>query len=79
MMEIRRAQACRFLLAKNGLLGPRQLRGREGVLSYVRQAGCVQYDPIDVCGQSHELALLSRVKGFTRNARRAALSGSRTD
>lgn len=65
MIEIRRAQACRFLLAKNGLLGQKQLRGKEGVMQYVRQAGCVQYDPIDVCGRSHELALLSRVKGFT--------------
>jgi len=66
METIRKTQACRFLLAKNGLLGKRTFRGAEGVVSYVRQAGCVQFDPIDVCGRSHELALLARVKGFTR-------------
>ena len=66
MIGITREHARRFLLAKNGLLGPGRLRGKEGVLSYVRQAGCVQYDPVDVCGKSHELALLSRVRGFTR-------------
>lgn len=66
MIRIAAGQARRFLLAKNGLLGENALRGKEGVLAYVRQAGCVQYDPIDVCGCSHELALLSRVKGFQR-------------
>jgi len=66
MVRIRREQACRFLLAKNGLLGTGALRGKEGVLDYVKQAGCVQYDPVDVCGRSHELAFLARVKGFTR-------------
>lgn len=67
MLRIRKAQACRFLLRKNGLLGANGLRGKDGVLDYVQQAGCVQYDPVDLCGCSHELALLARVKGFSRN------------
>lgn len=66
MISITREHACRFLLTKNSLLGAGRLRGKEGVLSYVRQAGCVQYDPVDVCGKSHELAFLARVKGFSR-------------
>lgn len=66
MIGIRKEQACRFLLVRNGLLGSTGLRGKAGVLAYIAQAGCVQYDPIDVCGKSHELTLLSRVKGFTR-------------
>ncbi len=66
MQKISREHARRFLLMKNGLLGPRRFRGEEGASDYVRQAGCVQFDPIDVCGRSHELALLSRVKGFSR-------------
>ena len=66
MIAITREHARRFLLAKNGLLGAGRLRGKEGVFGYVRQAGCVQYDPVDVCGKSHELAFLARVKGFTR-------------
>lgn len=67
MIGIRREQARRFLLMKNGLLGSNGLRGKEGVLAYVRQAGCVQSDSVDLCGKSHELALLARVKGFTRD------------
>ena len=66
MMTITIEQARRFMLMKNGLLGPSALRGKDGVLEYVLQAGCVQFDPVDVCGKSHELALLARVKGFSR-------------
>lgn len=66
MLGIRKEQARRFLLVKNGLLGSSAFRGKEGVLDYVRQAGCIQFDPVDVCGCSHELALLARVKGFTK-------------
>ena len=66
MVTITKEQARRLMLLKNGLLGTQKLRGKEGVLDYVQQAGCVQFDPVDVCGKSHELALLARVKGFTR-------------
>lgn len=30
----------------------------------MRQAGCIQYDPVDVCGKNAELTLQSRVKGL---------------
>ena len=66
MVTITKEQARRLMLLKNGLLGVQKLRGKDGVLDYVQQAGCVQFDPVDVCGKSHELALLARVKGFTR-------------
>ena len=66
MEQVSRAQACRFLLWKNGLLGERRFSGKQGAVGYVHQAGCVSFDPIDLCGCSHELALLARVKGFSR-------------
>lgn len=59
-------QARRFLLRLHGLLGPRVLAGEAGVLAFVRQVGCIQYDPIDVCGQNAQLVLQSRVKGFQK-------------
>jgi len=61
-----RQQARRFLLLKQGLLGDYKFIGKEGLLQYVRQAGCIQFDPIDVCGKNAELVLQSRVKGFTK-------------
>ncbi len=64
--KISREQAKRFFLSRQGLLGHHRFVGREGVFQYVRQAGCIQYDPVDVCGKNAELTLQSRVKGFTK-------------
>ncbi len=59
-------QARRFILMKQGLLGDYRFRGKEGALAYIRQAGCIQFDPVDVCGRNAELTLESRVKGFRK-------------
>ena len=59
------SQLRRFLLFRHGLLGNRRFTGAEGVMQYIRQCGCIQYDPVDVCGKSHELALLARVEDFS--------------
>jgi len=63
---ITKSQARQFILIKQGLLGDYKFDGKEGVMEFVRQAGCVQFDPIDVCGKNAELVLQSRVKGFTK-------------
>ena len=59
-------QAKRFMLSKQGLLGKHRFIGKEGAYQYVRQAGCIQYDPVDVCGKNAELTLQSRVRGFRK-------------
>ncbi|MEA4961015.1 winged helix-turn-helix domain-containing protein [Lutispora sp.] len=59
-------QARRFMLLKHGLMGEYKFIGKRGVLNYVDQVGCIQFDPIDVCGKNAELVLQSRVKGFTK-------------
>lgn len=51
---------------KQGLVGEYRFIGKPGALDYVRQAGCIQFDPVDVCGKLAELTLASRVKGFTK-------------
>ena len=66
-LSISRQHACRFLLQKQGLLGLSPFTGKQGILDFMKQAGCVQYDPVDVCGKSHELTLLARIQGFTRD------------
>jgi uncharacterized protein YcaQ len=67
MIQLTNRQARQFLLLKHGLLGEYQFTGKQGVLDFVRQVGCIQYDPIDVCGKNAELVLQSRFKGFTKN------------
>ena len=66
MQTITKQQARQFVLAKQGLLGAHRFVGKDGAFDYVRQAGCIQYDPVDVCGKNAELTLQSRVKGFSK-------------
>lgn len=66
MLNITPDQARQFMLLKQGLLGKHRFAGKDGAYQYVRQAGCIQYDPVDVCGRNAELTLQSRVKGFTK-------------
>ena len=67
MKELTKEQARRFILAKQGLLGRYRFSGKAGALCYIRQAGCIQYDPVDVCGKNAELTLQSRVRGFRKS------------
>lgn len=67
MIQLTRRQARRFLLLKHGLLGEHQYVGKSGVMEFTRQVGCLQYDPIDICGKNAELVLQSRIRGFSKN------------
>ncbi|MBR1586163.1 MAG: YcaQ family DNA glycosylase [Clostridia bacterium] len=66
MRSITIRAARRFLLLKHGLLGRRRFIGKEGAVQFVRQCGCIQYDPVDACGRNAELTLQSRVQGFSK-------------
>ena len=66
MVTMTQDQARRFILSKQGLLGKYRFAGKPGTYQYIRQAGCIQYDPVDVCGKNAELTLQSRVRGFTK-------------
>ena len=66
MQTISKKQARQFILSKQGLIGAHRFEGKDGAYAYVRQAGCIQYDPVDVCGKNAELTLQSRVKGFKK-------------
>ncbi|MBY0203714.1 YcaQ family DNA glycosylase [Paenibacillus cucumis Kampfer et al. 2016] len=67
MIQLTRRQARRFLLLKHGLLGEHQYVLKSGVMEFTRQVGCLQYDPIDICGKNAELVLQSRIRGFSKN------------
>ena len=73
MLTITKQQAAQFILSKQGLIGSYKFIGKEGAYEYVRQAGCIQYDPVDVCGKNAELTLQSRVKGFKKSMLRELL------
>ena len=66
MQTVTNEQARQFILLKQGLLGPHRFVRKDGAYQYVRQAGCIQFDPVDVCGKNAELTLQSRVNGFRK-------------
>jgi len=63
-MKITKKQAQCFLLSYQKLLCPRQLRDKEGILKYIEQVGCIQFDPLNTVGYNPYLVLQSRVKDF---------------
>lgn len=60
-------QARTFILKLHGLIGEHKFIGKEGILEFIKQVGCIQFDPIDVCGKNAELVLQSRIKDFSKN------------
>ena len=60
-------QARQFILLKQGLMGNYKFIEENGVCDYIKQVGCIQFDPIDVCGKNAELVLQSRVEGFSKD------------
>ncbi len=63
-MHLTLEQTRRFLLAYHGLWPPHAVRGKAGVLDYIRRVGCIQYDPLKIAGSSPELVLQARVADF---------------
>ena len=57
MLSFTIQQARQFLLIKQGLSGEYKFVGKQGALEFIRQAGCIQFDPIDPCGRNAELTL----------------------
>ena len=66
MINLTKRQARQFILLKHGLIGEHKFIGKQGVLDFICQAGCIQFDPVDVCGKNAEITLQSRVKGFKK-------------
>lgn len=77
-LHLTKEQARQFLLVKHGLLGGHRFSGKKGVLEFIHQVGCVQFDPVDVCGKNAELVLHSRVKGFSKQTLPELLYEART-
>ncbi len=56
--------ARRFMLLHQGLFPPRLWQGQAGILEFIRRAGCIQFDPVNVVARNPELVLQARVAGF---------------
>ena len=63
-LTLTRQQACRFLLAHQGLRPPYEIESKAGILDFIHHVGCIQFDPLDIVGHNPELVLQARVSGF---------------
>ena len=63
-IKLTRLQARRFLLAHQSLWPPLKLKGKQGVIEFIRSVGTIQFDPINVVGRNADLVLQSRIRGY---------------
>jgi uncharacterized protein len=72
------AVARRFLVLRHLLAPPRSLpASAESVLAVIDRLGSLQFDPIEVPGRAHDLALHARVSGYKRELADELLYGRR--
>ncbi|UQZ37211.1 hypothetical protein C2I18_28930 [Paenibacillus sp. PK3_47] len=62
--QISKQQARLFLLRHQRLVNGGLAAGKQSIYEFVRHAGCIQYDPLNIAGHNHELVLQARVPGF---------------
>ena len=67
MISITNKQARCFILSKQGLIGDFKFIGKQGAFDFIRRVGCIQFDPVDLCGKNAEIVLQTRVKGFKKS------------
>jgi len=60
-MKISKETARQFLVRHQHLDDHSTLCGKEGILKYFKQVGCVQFDPLNVVGRNADLVLQSRI------------------
>ncbi|KPK88602.1 MAG: hypothetical protein AMJ88_18740 [Anaerolineae bacterium SM23_ 63] len=63
-ITISKTHARRFILAHQRLWPPLKLRGKAGIVEFIRHVGCIQFDPINVVGRNPDLVLQSRVDKY---------------
>jgi uncharacterized protein len=71
-------QARRFMLAHQSLYPPYDLKGKAGILEFIRRVGCIQFDPLNIVGHNPELLLQARISGFKPSILQELLYSDRT-
>jgi len=60
-MKISKDDARCFLITYQHLTESQSLSGVDGILGYIKKAGCIQYDPLNIIGRNADLVLQSRI------------------
>lgn len=63
-MKISKEQARQFIVSYQGLDGEHQYKGKTGIIHFIKNVGCIQYDTLNVVGRNPDLVLQSRIKNY---------------
>lgn len=63
-MKISKLQARLFLLEYQKLLNPKSIDGKDGIMSFIKQVGSIQFDPLSIIDINPNLVLQSRIKAY---------------
>ena len=77
-IEFTKLQAKRYILSHQYLLPPKNLAGKEGILTLIDRLGCIQFDTINVVGRNADLVLQSRISNYSSTLLEELLYKDRT-
>lgn len=63
-VKITKEQARQFIVSYQGLDGEHQYTGKAGIIDFIKNVGCIQYDTLNVVGRNPDLVLQSRIKSY---------------
>lgn len=66
-MHITKKETRKLILLHQILLPSRKLKGKQGILDYVKKIGCLQFDPLNVIAMNPHLVLQSRIKNYKQD------------
>ncbi|MGE4320402.1 MAG: crosslink repair DNA glycosylase YcaQ family protein [Acholeplasmataceae bacterium] len=67
MIEATKKQIKHLMLTKQGLIGDNLYQSKSDIVELFKRAGCIQFDPIDICGRNADIVLFSRVKNYEKS------------
>lgn len=63
-MILTKKQARRIILCHLNLLQGKTLKGKDGIMSYIKKVGCLQFDPLNIIAMNPHLVLQSRIQDY---------------
>lgn len=63
-MELTKKQARRLILLHHNLLQGKTLKGKKGIMEFIKKMGCIQFDPLNIIAMNPHLVLQSRIKNY---------------
>lgn len=64
-LHITKEQARRSMLSYHGLCGSHRPKGKDAILAYIRQVGCIQFDPLNIVGLYRGFRYYRRISVWT--------------